>query len=194
MNSILRNRKFPIYYLGFTIWSFVTLSYLSSIYILNGKYFSYKTFIVPALVFWGSAITFLLLFSALKLNNISLSKNILFKAILAGTSIYLLQYLAEFIWLLYNKQNYRPAYLQNFSSLSLYQLYHPADLPSYLIYPMQTINLWEMLYIITIVFVAKKLTENQIPKLGRTLAITYCLELFSWFVIVTFINLLNQPA
>lgn len=194
MNNVLQHSKFSIYYWSLLTLSFVTLSYLSSIYILNGKYFSYKIFIVPALVFWGLGVTFLLLFSALKVNNISLRKNILFKAILAGTSIYLLQYLAEFIWLLYNKQNYHPAYLQNFSSLSLYQLYHPADLPSYLIYPMQTINLWEMLYIITIVFVAKKLTENQIPKLGRTLAITYCLGLFSWFVIVTFINLLNQPA
>ncbi len=194
MNKIFQHRSFSLYCLGFLTLSFFCISYLASLYVFNVYHFSYKIFIVPTLVFWSSAITFLLLFSTLKVNNISLRKSILFKAILAGTTIYLLQYLAELIWLIYNKQHYQPYYLHNFSSLSLYQLYHPIDLPSYLIYPMQIINLWEVIYILTIAFIAKKLTENQISKLGRTLAITYFLGLFSWFVIVTFINLINQPS
>jgi len=193
-NNLLKHNKFLLYYWGLLTLSFIGLSYFSSIHVLNATHFSYKVFIIPALVFWGSAITFLLLLSALKLNNINLKKSILFNAILVGTLIFLLQYLLEFVWLFYNKQNYQPYYLRNFSSLSLYQLYHPVDLPSYLIYPMQIINIWEVLYILTIVFTAKKLTDNQKPKLGRTLVIAYCLGLFSWFVIVTFINLLNQPA
>ena len=193
MNNIQQHRNLFLYYWGILTLSLISLSFLSSLYIFNINYFSYKIFIIPALVFWGLGFTFLLLFSALKLNNIKLSKSILFKAMLAGATIYLLQYLVEFIWLIYNKKHYEPYYLFNFSSLSLYQLYHPVDLPSYLVYPMQTINLWEVLYILTIIFVAKKLTKNQIPKLGRTLAIAYCLGLLSWFVMVTFINLLNQP-
>lgn len=194
MNRIFQHRNFSLYCLGFLTLSFLGLSYLSTIYILNSNHFSYKMFIIPILVFWGLGVTFLLLFTALKLNNVRLRKNILFKAILVGTNVYLLQYFAEFIWLIYNKQHYQPYYLRNFSSLSLYQLYHPTDLPSYLIYPMQTINLWEVIYILTIAFIAKKLIENKISKLGRTLAIAYGLGLFSWFVIVTLINLINQPS
>lgn len=193
-NNPIQHNNFILYCWGLLTLSFIGLSYLSSLYVLNATHFSYKIFIIPALILWGSVITFLLLFSALKLNNINLKKSILFKAILVGTSIFLLQYLVEFVWLFYNKVHYQPYYLRNFSSLSLYQLYHPVDLPSYLIYPMQIINVWEALYILTIVFTAKTLTDNQKPRLGRTLVIAYCLGLFSWFVIVTFINLLNQPA
>ncbi len=186
--------KFSVPYLSvILLLGFVAISILSAYKLFKVKELSYRILYIPISISWTILVVFVLLVFATKLNAIKVQKIELFKSIVIGTTVFLIQYFIEFIWLLYHKQNYRPAYIQNFSSLSLYQLYHPVDLPSYLIYPMQTINLWEVLYILTIIFVAKKLTKNQIPKLGRTLAIAYCLGLLSWFVMVTFINLLNQP-
>ena len=68
------------------ITCFLILSNLSEYYIFEAKQVSLKNTSVVALICIEFCCVYLLLWSGLKLNNFNISKSILFKAILAGTS------------------------------------------------------------------------------------------------------------
>lgn len=191
MIKILNYKNGLLFYCVFLALNFILLSVLSKIYIFNIDRIDLQVFDVVLLILFEFVAVFTLILSGIKLNRVEINAKTIFKAMALATTIFLFQYLVEFFWLLFNKNSYEPNYLRNFSIFSLYQIYHPVDLPSYLLYPLQTINIWEVLYIISIVFFIRKLSNNKEKGLGNMIYITYSLGVLSWMVFVTFINAIN---
>ncbi len=187
----MRSEKYFYVFSVALFGTFILASIISSKFIFAATSISFRILLVPLYIAWSTLVTYFLLLSAIRFNSIKINKTILLEAVIISDIVFLAQYVSELIWLLYNKKNYSFYDIINFSSLSLYQLYHPKNLLTHLTYPLQTINLWEIFYILTIVLLVKKLTDNKIHKIGRILTIAYFLGIFCWFIIVTFINLLN---
>jgi hypothetical protein len=122
-------------------------------------------------------------YSKIKLVNI-------YKSVLFASSIFILQYLFEFIWLLANKKYYQGSLRSNFSSLSIYHIYQNTEVPAFLMYPLQTLNIWEFIHVFLLMFAYQRITEsNKNPYFNSIIAITYISALLVYFLITIFINL-----
>lgn len=114
----------------------------------------------------------------------------IYKSVLFASSIFIIQYLFEFIWLLANKQYYQGSLRANFSSLSVYHFYQNSEVPFYLIYPLQTLSIWELIHVFLLMFAYQRIAESdKNPYFNPTIAITYISAIFIYFLLTIFVNL-----
>jgi len=180
----------PFLTLAFTFILSLIVSALSEILIFQLRRISLKIFIIPLGIVMGVGLTFIVLVLGLKLSDIKIKPRYIFTATLAGTGAFVLEYLTEFFWLLTHRNDYKGFELANFTLLSVYQVFHPLYLPSYLNYPLQTINLWEVINLFIIIyFLIKAAPGTSKRKLAKTVMLSYCSGVFAYFLLVTFINI-----
>ncbi|WP_216847251.1 hypothetical protein [Pedobacter boryungensis] len=146
--------------------------------------------IIPITFMVNSLLTTMIIYVGLKFKEFKITFNEVFKAVITGAVAFALQYLFELIYLFLASKSGNNFHLLNFSSLSLFHLYHPNDMPFYLMYPLQTINVWEILNVIIIIRSLKLIvTPNNPPSLTYTVNLTYFIGLFIWVLIVIYLNL-----
>lgn len=168
------------------------LSIASAIFIYRTPLKVLNLMVVPAMMVFTCLVSAFAIYSSLWLNEIYLSAKLVLRASIYSSTVFILEYLTEILWLLSTKAKLEPYYFKNFVSLSVYQAYHPADLLSFLVYPLQTLNLWEVLYVISMVFFLNNFTQKKFPGLGLTVSLGYAFSIIAWIVFVTFLNILNQ--
>lgn len=76
--------------------------------------------------------------------------------------VYVLPIIYESFFFKFIQKNHSYSYIQNFSSLSLYNLFDSDKIDFWFIYPLQTINLFEFFYIILLSYQLGKLTQTNI--------------------------------
>lgn len=141
---------------------------------------------------------FRLIFEILSVSLIILSVNIyseihlnfkkIFSCVIIAEFVFLVQAFYEFTWLLISKTNED---LTNFTTFSLYNLKVLKGLPNYYNFALKTINLWELLYIITLIICLKKNSNNSLRSIFWIIFPTYCLALILYIIFVTFIQISN---
>jgi len=114
-----------------------TLSYL----LIFKSRINLRVLITPAILMVGIILTFSILYLGFRINEQKVKISLLFKSVIGGSIVFVVQYLLEFVWLLFNKSNYRGNEIANFNSFSIYQIFSNKQIPFYLIYPLQTLNL-----------------------------------------------------
>ncbi len=87
--------------------------------------------------------------------DINLSFKKAFKAVLLAEPIFILMSIVKLVWVKFFVENLTLEYLQFFVPLSLSSMFNPVSLSKWLIYPLQTLNLFEIAYIF-ILFSLKK--------------------------------------
>lgn len=93
----------------------------------------------------------------------------------------------KLLWFSLVKTDYTLQDLQYFSPLSVLGLFRPTDLDTWLIYPLQLLNAFELLYWLALAYQLKEvLGENLSGSIGFV-AKTYGVGLFIWVVLVMFV-------
>ncbi len=104
--------------------------------------------------------------------------------VLKSYIVFVLQYFSEFIYMLY-----KGAYIPFFTSLSLGCFFD--SVPFYFAYPLHLINIWEILFVILLIFHYKKTTVSTLNTAVKNVFIPYFSVMICWTLFVVYMNLLN---
>ena len=122
------------------------------------------------------------------------SKNeVVFKKIwgvvLSAEFIFLLVPIAKLIWFYFFQTNYNLEDLQYFYPLSALNIIGYKGLDPWLIYPLQTLNLFELAYIIYLSYQIGKLTQTNADTGLKIVGYSYVTALILWVCVVMFLTL-----
>jgi hypothetical protein len=79
--------------------------------------------------------------------------------------------------------------IQTFYPLSLLNLLEVKDIPQWLLYPLQVINIFEVLYWLILAYGLSLVAKERLPKMLWLVAFSYGIGLFVWVVFITFITI-----
>jgi len=125
-------------------------------------------------------------FSYLILNRIEMKK--IFNVCLKAEIVFLVMLLAKVLFLQFFV-NIHTVYDLNFIPLSLLNLFSSAHIPLWLNYPLQTINIWEVLFVLLASFYFSVAYDIPFKKGLTVIGIGYASGLFIWLLVVLFIQL-----
>jgi hypothetical protein len=115
----------------------------------------------------------------------------LLNTIIHAYGIFVVQFLTEFVWLQFNKDNYSVFEINNFSSLSLLSITGIEKIPLYLIYPLASASIWELLFVAILTLLLVKRTGLPLKKVSIVVLCTYLLPFICWVGFVCYINMMN---
>ncbi len=112
-----------------------------------------------------------------------------FRIALMGEFVLLLVGLFKFGYFYFIKTNYTLQDLQQYYPLSYINFLDHTNLQPWLVYPLQTLNLFELAYILVLVFGLHKLLKNTFTKSLEMVAVSYGTGLLIFMGLVMFLTL-----
>jgi len=113
----------------------------------------------------------------------------LFKAVMLAEIPFLLVPLIKLFWFLFIQTQYNFNDLQYFYPLSALQLFEIKTLATWQIYPLQLLNVFEMVYWVLLAYWLKRLLNITLTKGMEVVIASYGTGLLLWVVFVTFVSL-----
>jgi hypothetical protein len=111
----------------------------------------------------------------------------LFSITINAEFVLLIPFVIKLTWFSLFNTNYDLADLQNFSPLSVLSLFNQKEIESWMIYPLQLLNIFELLYWLTLSYQLKKITRKTFLGNFEFVASTYGVGLLLWVVFVIFL-------
>ncbi len=121
--------------------------------------------------------------------NYTISYNKIYNIVLRSEFVFLLAIFAKGAWFYFYQTEFTILDFQNFYPLSLLNLVDYNNLDPWLVYPFQTLNLFEVVYVLLLTFLIKKALDIKIVDSFLLIAITYGVGLMLWIATVMFIIL-----
>jgi hypothetical protein len=147
--------------------------------------------VIPFIIFFRSVLVAICLSIGLFFydmeNKLKLKQ--FFKIGLLGEFVLVLVGFAKLLYFLLIKTDYTLQDIQQFYPLSFINFLNIETLEPWLIYPLQTINLFEVGYFFVLVFGLHKLLENKYWKSFEMVALSYGTGLAIWIGLVMFLTL-----
>ena len=145
--------------------------------------------LIPIILFIKFGIISICLLAGAFLFDIRISLKKLFHIVVISESILLLPLVVKIIWFIATPSSYTLEDVQLFYPLSLLSLFDPHTLDSWWLYPLQVLNLFELLYWITLALLLRKVVNASFDRrLGLVLS-SYGSGLLIWVIFITFITL-----
>lgn len=113
----------------------------------------------------------------------------LLRIVILAETVFLFVAFLRIIWFLLFPENLSLEYIQSFYPLSLINVIGTGNLPKYLIYPLQLINVFELIYWIVLAYLIGTYANKTFDKSLGFVAKTYGLGLFAWVVLVVFLSI-----
>lgn len=121
--------------------------------------------------------------------NVNISFKRLFQIALIAEFIFIIPSLIKLGWFLFIKSDYELIDLQTFYPMSLVNLVNIGDVPIWLYYPLQTFNVFEVVYWCVLAYGLALVTRERWHKMLRLVASSYGVGLLVWLVFITFITI-----
>jgi hypothetical protein len=121
--------------------------------------------------------------------NVKISFKRLFQIALIAEFIFIIPSLIKLGWFMFIKKDYELIDLQTFYPMSLVNLVNIGDVPIWLYYPLQTFNVFEVVYWCVLAYGLALVTRERWHKMVRLVASSYGVGLLVWLVFVTFITI-----
>lgn len=121
------------------------------------------------------------------------SFSIIFKAVMLAEIPFLIVPVIKLFWFLFIQTHYDLNDLQYFFPLSALQLFDVQKLPSWQVYPLQLLNVFELIYWVLLAYWLKKLLNLSLNKSMEVVASSYGTGLLLWVAFITFISLNLAP-
>ncbi|MEO6175532.1 MAG: hypothetical protein ABIP27_10320 [Flavobacterium circumlabens] len=113
----------------------------------------------------------------------------LWNIVLKAEFIFLLVPIFKIIWFYFFQTNYNLQDIQNFYPLSALNIVGYKDLETWFVYPFQTLNLFELVYIIYLGYQIGQLTSTNTDRGLKLVAYSYVPALLLWVVTIMFFTL-----
>lgn len=124
----------------------------------------------------------------LLLNIKSLSWSKVFGAVVVADMIFLIPAIIKMVWFTF-QADYTLEDVQYFLPGSMLNIFEPKQLEQWLLYPIQSVNIWELLFFLALAFGLKKYLDDDFSRSMGLVVSTYGVGLVVWIVFVTFLTL-----
>jgi len=121
--------------------------------------------------------------------NIKVSFKKLFQIALIAEFLFIIPALIKLFWFLFIQTDFDLIDLQTFYPLSLLNLNNPESIPEWSLYPLQLLNVFEVLYWCILAYGIALVTKERWTKMFGLVATSYGVGLFVWVVFITFITI-----
>jgi hypothetical protein len=119
--------------------------------------------------------------------DITLGK--IFTVVIACEGIFVVASLAKLLWFMFFAGNYILDDLSFFYPLSLINLFKRSEVASYWIYPLQTINLFQFVYILLLALGISKISSIQKAVADKVVLTTYVPAMAVWIALIMFLTI-----
>lgn len=118
--------------------------------------------------------------------------SIILNTVILANSVFLIQMLAEYLYLFINLKDIKNIQLENFSlfSVSYFLNNFKFRLPKAFDYAFQVISIFEISYILILTFLFKKKFEIQFVDSLKIILISYIFPLTTWLLLITLLSLI----
>ncbi len=209
-NSI-KNKSCPIFL--FLLIGYFILTLLNNIFILTEdlyyssygeqmalekieNLFYFKTkwewisyFFIPLTLIIKTAVITIILYTGVVLSNLKIGLNSIFRLVVHAEFIFLLMGFIKFSWIYFFQSDINFTKIGFFQPLSAINFFSPKDDLTYLVYPLQLINLFELAYWFILAYLLRSLLKKSFWKSFEFVLSTYGVSLVIWVVFVTFLTL-----
>ncbi len=121
--------------------------------------------------------------------NIKVSFKKLFQIALIAEFLFIIPSLIKLFWFLFFNTDINLLELQTFYPLSVLNLIDSTNIPQWLLYPLQLINVFEVIYWFILAYGISLVARERLPKMLGLVASSYGVGLFVWVVFITFITI-----
>lgn len=184
-NSLLNFKDLLRHYLSDSL----TIQQLNNYFEFQDKWHWLTYLLIPLLLLLKTSIITVVLYIGLFISNKDLKYKKIWNAVLNAEFVFLLVPIFKVCWFLLFQPNYILLDVQNFFPLSALNIIGYKNLESWLIYPFQILNLFELSYIIYLAFQIGKLTNTNTDHGLKIVGVSYVPTLFLWVTTVMFFTL-----
>ena len=130
-----------------------------------------------------------ILYTVLFFKNKKIKYNEILEIVLVAEFIFLFVPIIKMTWFYFFMNNYTLKNFQQFFPLSLANFFNINQLPLWLLYPMQTINLFEIVYIYLLSYLISKKINFSFFKTSIIILTAYLPTIFLWIMLIIFLIL-----
>jgi hypothetical protein len=158
----------------------------------NFKRFSWISYaLTPIILLIKFSIISLVLYTGIVFYNIhqKISLGSVFKIVTASELVFVSAGFIKFLWFYFFAGNYNLTDLSFFYPISLINFFKMGEVSRIWIYPLQTINLFHFIYVLTISFGISKVSLIDKPDSDKIVLLSYLPAIFLWIVLIMFLTL-----
>jgi hypothetical protein len=145
--------------------------------------------LIPIIYFIKISLITLCVYTGILLANIkSLGFSGIFSAVVLADILFLIPGVVKIFWFSF-KPDYTLEDLQYFMPGSLLNLFNPKEIEPWLVYPLQSINVWEVAFWFALAYELKAYFQDDFAKSFGTVMASYGSGLVIWIVFVVFLTL-----
>lgn len=164
----------------------LTYEQIMSLMDMQARYQWYIYPAIPLIYLLKIFVVALILLAGAIFYEIRISFRKLFQIVLIAEFLFLIPSFIKLVWFLFVKTGYDLLEMQAFFPLSIINLLDVEDLPAWSLYPLQQINLFEIVYWFALAYGLSLATGEKIRKMLGLVASSYGLGLLVWIVFITF--------
>lgn len=156
------------------------------------KRFSWITYaLTPIILFLKFSIISLVIFFGIVFYNVQnrISLRSVFKVVISSEIVFLAAGIIKIIWFYFFAGNYDFNDLGFFYPMSLINLFKRAEVGKIWIYPLQTVNVFHVLYILTISFALNKIYSLEKNDSEKIVLVSYVPALVLWIALIMFLTI-----
>jgi len=152
--------------------------------------FSWLNYIALALsILIKISIITLIIYTGVILSSLKIGLRLIFRVVIQAEFIFLLMGFVRFFWFYLFQSDINFTTLGFFQPLSVVNFFSPADNLTFLVYPLQLMNLFEFSYWLLLAYLLKNLLKKSFWQSFEFVLSTYGVSLVIWVVFVTFLTL-----
>lgn len=144
---------------------------------------------IPILILFKTSLITIIIYIGLFFSNKDLKLKLIWKIILKAEFIFLLVPLFKIIWFYFFQTSYTLEDIQYFYPLSALNIIGYEGLDPWYIYPLQTLNLFELAYWLFLGYLIGKETKTNMDNGFKIVASSYGPALLLWVVTIMFFTL-----
>jgi hypothetical protein len=119
--------------------------------------------------------------------DISLGK--IFTVVIASECVFILASMAKLLWFIFFAGNYTIDDISFFYPLALINLFRRSEVAAYWVYPLQTANLFQILYILLLAAGMSRVSQLKRAYTDKIVLMTYVPALTIWIALIMFLSI-----
>ena len=117
----------------------------------------------------------------------------IFKVVIACESVFIAASMIKLLWFVFFAGNYTLEDMSFFYPLSVINLFKRPEVAAYWVYPLQTVNLFQFLYVLLLAFGLSKVGSVNKNLLDRVVLATYIPAIAVWVTLIMFLTIDAMP-
>jgi len=117
----------------------------------------------------------------------------IFKVVIASELVFIVASIIKLLWFIFFAGNYTLDDMSFFYPLSLINLFSRSEVAAYWIYPLQTVNFFQLVYILLLALGLSKISSIKRETADKVVLATYVPAIAVWIALVMFLSIDVQP-